>query len=80
MTSLDEWYAAQREHLDMGLWLDLALRVARVDAMISAEYFSSAENALPPLYDIPRRYWQPEPRNGCRNQSAGNRRKAARHP
>jgi tetratricopeptide (TPR) repeat protein len=60
MTSLDEWYAAQREHLDMGLWLDLALRVARVDAMISAEYFSSAENALPPLYDIIRQHDLPD--------------------
>src|SRR5262245_39239085 len=60
MTSLDEWYAAQREHLDMGLWLDLALRVARVDAMISAEYFSSAEGALPGLYDIIRQHDLPD--------------------
>src|SRR5688500_9461008 len=60
MTSLDDWYAAQRDHLDLGLWLDLALRVARVEAMISAEYFSGAESALPGLYDIIRQHDLPD--------------------
>lgn len=60
MTSLDDWYAAQRDHLDLGLWLDLALRVARVDAMISAEYFSAAESALPGLYDIIKQHNLPD--------------------
>src|SRR5437868_6527539 len=60
MTSLDDWYAAQRDHLELGLWLDLALRVARVDAMISAEHFSEADGSLPGLYDIIREHDLPD--------------------
>lgn len=50
MNGLDMWFATQQDRLDAGLWLNLALRTARVDALLTAEHFSAAERALPSLY------------------------------
>ncbi len=60
MNGLDDWFAAQREQLDASVWLDLTLRTARLDALVSAEYFTAAHRSLPGLYALIDRYQLPE--------------------
>ncbi len=56
MTGLDQWCSAQRDHLDPALWVELCMRAAQVDALISEESFAAARAALPDLYDLTDRH------------------------
>lgn len=60
MNGLDTWFATQRERLDGNVWLDLTLRTARLDALVSAEYFGAAERSLQTLYGMIERHRLPE--------------------